>query len=63
MIEKKKKMMIKLIKKKKQQYLISEQIIVYCNMIKKIKKLTAVLKYICYHYETENKIKKKEMIQ
>src|SRR5436190_23782596 len=50
-------------KKEKQQYSMLRQIIMYCDTVKKIKRLTAVLKCICYHHKTESRAEKREMIQ
>ena len=59
---KKKKIMIKLIKKKKQQYSMSEQIIIYYNIIKKIKRLTAILRCIYYYHKIKSRTEKRKII-
>ena len=59
---KKEEMVVELVAKKRQQYSMPGQIIIYCNTVKKIKRLTVILRCVCYHHETESRAEKKKMI-
>ncbi len=59
----KKETVIKLVKKKKQQYSMPRQIIIYCDTVKKTKRLAAVLGCVCYHREAGSRAEKGEMVQ
>jgi hypothetical protein len=54
---------VKLVTEKKQQYPMPRQIIIYCNTVKKTKRLAAVLRCVCYHRETGSRAEKGEMVQ
>ncbi len=53
---------VKLMEEKKQQYPMPGQIIIYCDTVKKIKRLAAVLGCVCYHREAGSRAEKGEMV-
>ena len=53
----------KLVEEKKQQYPMPGQIIVYCDTVKKTKRLAAVLGCVCYHREAGSRAEKGEMVR